>query len=88
LKKEISDLYFVNYDFNATSRGQSTDQDSVKKILSMVHLLALVLPAAHSVTKKLDCSACFFHKNALSMGHLISVYCLVHQFIGIKNDSN
>jgi len=64
----------VNNDLRTTSPGQSTHQDSVKKSL----------PAAHSCQKKiLPAARCLF-SIFLSLGHLISVSCLVYQFSRIE----
>ena len=59
-----------------------------KNILPAAHFLTEVWYAVQSFTKKSCLRRIFFHKKILSMGHLVSVCCLVHQFIGIDNDSN
>jgi len=88
LKKENSDLWFVNNDLYTTSTGQSTHQDSVKRILPAAHFLKQGLPAAHSLCKKSCLRRIFSHWKFLSKGHLISVSCLAYKLIGIENDLN
>jgi len=77
----------VNNDLHTTSTGQSTHQDSVKNICPAPDFLT-ILPAAHSFHKKSYLRRIAFHKKILSVGHLISVSCLIYQFVGIGIDSN
>ena len=61
-------------DLHTTSTGQSTHQDSVKKILSATQFVTEVLPAEHSFHKKVLPAAHLFDQKILSVGQCI--WCL------------
>jgi len=84
LKEEDSDLWFVKDDLHTESTGQSTHQYSVKQsflqhIFLHTFCLRRILFTKKSCPQRILC-----HQKTLAVGHLISVFCLVHKFIGIN----